>query len=200
MLHVDDVDQDAAIRAALIAREAGVRVTSDIDRITAAPRSWSSAVTMPIFAEHVPKALTGEADFERALRKLRRLNDGPLCITLGARGALLLDGDRLHHAPAFQVEAVDTTGAGDVFRGALIVALLRGDGPDDMLRFANAAAGISCTRLGAINGVPTLEGEALMRQAVALVLCGISHARGHPTPWRSATLWPPSSAARAPSS
>ncbi len=157
VLHVDDVDQDAAIRAALIAREAGVRVTSDIDRITPNTEELVSAVTMPIFAEHVPKALTGEADFERALRKLRRLNDGPLCITLGARGALLLDGDRLHHAPAFQVEAVDTTGAGDVFRGALIVALLRGDGPDDMLRFANAAAGISCTRLGAINGVPTLE-------------------------------------------
>ena len=48
---------------------------------------------MPIFAEHVPKALTGEADFERALRKLRRLINGPLCITLGARGAPLLDGD-----------------------------------------------------------------------------------------------------------
>ena len=52
---------------------------------------------------------------------------------------------------------MDTTGAGDVFRGAMIVALLRGDRPQDMLRFANAAAGVSCTRLGAINGVPSLE-------------------------------------------
>ena len=65
-----------------------------------------------------------------------------MCITLGSRGALLLDSDRLYTAPAFKVEAVDTTGAGDVFRGALIVAMLRGDRPDEMLRFANAAAGI----------------------------------------------------------
>jgi sugar/nucleoside kinase (ribokinase family) len=168
VLHVDDVDQEAAIQASRIAREADVRVTSDIDRITDRTEELVSAVTMPIFAEHVPKALTGEVDFERALRKLRRLNDGPMCITLGSRGAILLDGDRLYQAPAFQVEAVDTTGAGDVFRGALIVAMLRGDGPEDMLRFANAAAGISCTRLGAINGVPSLEEtEALLRQAVA---------------------------------
>jgi sugar/nucleoside kinase (ribokinase family) len=157
VLHVDDVDQEAAIRAAQIAREAGVHVTSDIDRLTPRTEELVAAVTMPIFAEHVPKALTGESDFERALRKLRRLNDGMMCITLGPRGAILLNGDRIHHAPAFQVEAVDTTGAGDVFRGALIVSLLRGDSPDEMLRFANAAAGVSCTRLGAINGVPTLE-------------------------------------------
>src|SRR5262249_20653086 len=108
VLHVDDVDQEAAILASRIARQAGVRVTSDIDRITDRTEELVSAVTMPIFAEHVPKALTGEADFERALRKLRRLNDGPLCITLGSRGAMLLDDDRLYQAPAFQVEAVDT--------------------------------------------------------------------------------------------
>jgi sugar/nucleoside kinase (ribokinase family) len=61
------------------------------------------------------------------------------------------------------VEIVDTTGAGDVFRGALIDALLRGDAPHDILRFANAAAAISCTREGAIGGVPTRqEIEALI--------------------------------------
>jgi len=166
--HVDDVDQNAAILAAQIARKAGVHVTSDIDRITPRTEELVAAVTIPIFAEHVPKALTGESDFERALRKLRRLNSGPMCITLGPRGAMLLDGDKVHHAPAFEVDAVDTTGAGDVFRGALIFALLRGDGPEDMLRFANAAAGVSCTRLGAINGVPTLEEtKRLMEQAAA---------------------------------
>lgn len=167
VLHVDDVDQDAAIRAAAIARSAGVQVTSDIDRVTPRTEELVAAVTIPIFAEHVPKALTGELDFDRALRNLRRLNEGMMCVTLGPRGAILLEGERVHHAPAFQVEAVDTTGAGDVFRGALIVALLRGESPEDMLRFANAAAGVSCTRLGAINGVPTLEEtNRLMQQTV----------------------------------
>jgi sugar/nucleoside kinase (ribokinase family) len=70
---------------------------------------------------------------------------------------MLLDGDRIEHVPGFEVEAVDTTGAGDVFRGAFIYALLRGDAPVAVVRFANAAAAVACTRPGAIGGVPTLE-------------------------------------------
>lgn len=159
IVHVDDVDQEAAIRISTLARSAGLPVTSDIDRITDRTEELIAAVTIPMFAEHVPAALTGEKDFERALRKLRLRHSGMLCVTLGPRGAVLLDGDDFHEEPGFKVDAVDTTGAGDVFRGAFIVALLRGDAPAAMLRFANAAAGASCTKLGAINGVPTL-GEA----------------------------------------
>jgi sugar/nucleoside kinase (ribokinase family) len=76
---------------------------------------------------------------------------------MGAQGALLLDGDRAYRAAPPRVDVVDTTGAGDVFRGAFIVALLRGDPPEAILRFANAAAALSCTRAGALGGVPDLE-------------------------------------------
>jgi sugar/nucleoside kinase (ribokinase family) len=157
VLHVDDVDQAAAIAAARIGREAGLHVTSDIDRITERTEDLIAAVTLPIFAEHVTPTLTGEMDPERALRKLRKRHEGWLCITLGSRGAVLLEGDRFVHVPAFRVDAVDTTGAGDVFRGAFIYAMLRGHEPPDVLRYANAAAGLSCTRLGAMNGVPSME-------------------------------------------
>ena len=157
LLHVDDVDAEASIHAASIAREAGIPVMSDIERVGDRTEALIASVTVPIFAEHALEPLTGERDFERALRVLWRRHDGMLCVTLGARGAMLLDGDRLYHEPAFQAAVLDTTGAGDVFRGGFIAALLRGDLPGDILRFANAAAAISCTRLGAINGVPTLE-------------------------------------------
>jgi sugar/nucleoside kinase (ribokinase family) len=157
VVHVDDVDQDAAIRAAHVGREAGRIVTSDLDRLTPRTEELVAAVTVPIFAEHVPPALTGEDDQERALRKLRARHDGLLVVTLGPRGALALEGDRLHHAPAFDVEATDTTGSGDVFRGGFIYGLTRGWPVDRTLRFANAAAAASCTRLGAINGAPGAE-------------------------------------------
>ncbi len=157
LVHVDDEDQEAAIRAAEIGRAAGVPVTSDIERLTDRTEELIARVTVPIFAEHLLQELTGESDFERALRKLRRTHDGLLCVTLGARGSMLLDGDTLHHEPARRVEVVDTTGAGDVFRGAFIYALLRGDTPRDILTFANAAAAISCTRIGAIASVPILS-------------------------------------------
>ncbi len=157
LLHVDDVDIDAAIRAASMARARGIPVTSDIEQAGERTDELVAAVTIPSFAEHVLEPLTGEKDFERALRKLRQRHDGMLCVTLGARGAILLDGDQLYRQPAFPMSVTDTTGAGDVFRGAFITALLRGDSPADILRFANAAAGLSCTRLGAISSVPTRE-------------------------------------------
>lgn len=157
LVHVDDVDPDAAVLAAAMARQAGVPVSSDIERVTDRTGELVALVTVPIFAEHVLEPLTGETDNERALRRLRRQHAGLLCVTLGRRGAMLLDGDRLHTEAAHRVDVVDTTGAGDVFRGAFIYALLRGDAPADMLRFATAAAAISCTRLGAMSGVPTLD-------------------------------------------
>ena len=161
LLHVDDVDEDAAIHAATIAREAGIPVTSDIEKVGARTEELIAAVTIPIFAEHVLQELTGEKDFERGLRKVRLKPDTTYaCVTLGARGAMLLAGDTIYSAPRYKVDVVDTTGAGDVFRGGFITALLRGDGPEEILRFANAAAAVSCTRLGAIASVPSIADVA----------------------------------------
>jgi sugar/nucleoside kinase (ribokinase family) len=156
VVHVDDVDDEAAIRAARVARDAGALVTSDIDRLTDRTEEIVASVTHAIFAQHVPTHLTGINDMESALRKLRQRYDHLLCVTLGDDGAMALDGDRFHHEPAFQVHAVDTTGAGDVFRGGFIYALLQNQPIDQALRTANAAAAVSCTRLGALNGVPTM--------------------------------------------
>ena len=157
LVHVDDVDQAAAIKAARLARELGRPVTSDLDRVTERTEELVAAVTIPIFAEHVPPALTGVADHEAALRKLSLRHEGLLVVTLGPRGALALDGDRAVHAPGFVVDVVDTTGAGDVFRGGFVFGLLQGWPVDRVLAFANAAAAVSCTRLGALNGVPVRE-------------------------------------------
>jgi sugar/nucleoside kinase (ribokinase family) len=157
VLHVDDVDQHAAIRAAEIARSHQVTTTSDIDRLTDRTKDLIAAVSIPIFAQHVPTQVSGINDQEQALAALRQPHHQLLCVTLGEQGAMALDADGIHYAPAFQVDAVDTTGAGDVFRAGFIYAWLRGWPTDEILRFANAAAAVSCTRLGALGGIPTLE-------------------------------------------
>jgi sugar/nucleoside kinase (ribokinase family) len=156
LVHVDDVDLDASIEAARVARAAGTPVTSDIERTTNDVRALIDVVTIPIFAEHVPAALTGESELSVALQQLRRPHHSMLCVTLGARGALLVAGGEVIRDPGVAVKAVDTTGAGDIFRGAFIYALLRGEAPRDIVRFANAAAAISCTRMGAMASVPSL--------------------------------------------
>ena len=162
LVHVDDVDLDASIEAARVARDVGKPVTSDIERTTDGIDALIEGVTIPIFAEHVPAALTGEADPAVALQKLRRPHHTMLCVTLGPRGALLLAGEGVIREPGMTVKTVDTTGAGDIFRGAFIYALLRGDTPRDVVRFANAAAAISCTRVGAMSSVPSLNDAALL--------------------------------------
>ena len=157
ILHVDDEDQEAAIAAATVARSAGVPCASDIDRITDRTKDLIAAVSIPIFAQHVLPAMTGESDVERGLRAMRQWNDGMLCVTLGPSGAMLLQGDELVIEPAFPVKAVDTTGAGDVFRAAFIYALLKEYPLRKMVRFANAAAAVSCTRAGAMASVPAMR-------------------------------------------
>ena len=167
LLHVDDLDEETSIAAARIALGAGIPVTSDIDRVTDRTLELVALTNAPIFSSHVPSTLTGVADPEGALRKLRTGHAGWLCVTLGTDGAMLLEGNRLHHVPAFAVDAVDTTGAGDVFRAAFIYALLQSHRPVDVLRFAAAAAALSCTREGAMTSVPTLSDvQRLLRAEV----------------------------------
>jgi sulfofructose kinase len=157
LLHVDDVDQDAAIRAARHARSLGIPVTSDLDRMTDRTEELVMAVSCAIFADGLPEQLTGERDHERSLRRLRKLHDGLLVVTVGQYGAVALDGRRFLVSPGFPVSAADTTGAGDVFRGGFIYGLLQGWAVDRILRTANAAAALACTRLGAMAGIPSLD-------------------------------------------
>jgi sugar/nucleoside kinase (ribokinase family) len=157
VVHVDDEDQEAAIHAARLGRAAEVHVTSDIDRLTVRTPELVAAVTIPMFNEHTLPQFIGESSPERALRKLRKSHDGILCVTLGEEGAMMLAGDELIYEHGFEVDAVDTTAAGDVFRAAFIHALLNGLPGRQMLRFANAAAAVSCTRAGAMPSVPSLQ-------------------------------------------
>jgi sulfofructose kinase len=157
VLHVDAVDEAASIHAATAARANGLMVTSDIDTVTSRTPELLAAVTVAIVAEHVPSQLTGEGDVEKALRAMRTRHDGLLCVTLGARGAAALDGNDFHHAPAIAIDAVDSTGAGDIFRADIIYGLLQRWNTPRVLQFANTAAAISCTRAGAMASVPSAD-------------------------------------------
>lgn len=87
-------------------------------------------------------------------QKMRARPDQRILITLGAQGAVCLDGDTVHTVEGQHVKAVDTTGAGDCFVGALAVALSEGRAMPDAMRFANIAASISVTRIGASASLP----------------------------------------------
>ena len=87
LVHVDDVDESAAILAVSLARASGIPATSDIERVGARTGELPSFVTILIFAEHVLETLTGEQDFEQGLRAVQEPHHDMVCVTLGARGA-----------------------------------------------------------------------------------------------------------------
>lgn len=98
--------------------------------------------------------ITNMASAEMAARAIHRQGVSNVIITLGRQGAVLLENDLFHCIPAEEVETVDTTAAGDVFNGALAVAIAEGKQLRDAISFACRAAAIAVTRLGAQSSIP----------------------------------------------
>ena len=124
VVHVDDTDQAASIAVAAAARDAGVLVTSDIDRPDRSDRGADCRGQ----AADLRRARSGRAD--RSAGMAGAAPDAgatrPAVRHLGPRGSMLLVGDTLY-AEGRPVKAIDTTGAGDVFRGGFVYAWLKGD-------------------------------------------------------------------------
>jgi ribokinase len=154
---------DAYARAA---RAAGARVVLNAAPARELPTDMLRAVDVLIVNEGELAAL-GDARGSLAQR-LAKIDVDTVIVTLGARGCCARDRGRYLLQPAFVVEPVDTTGAGDTFCGALVAVLSRGAALAAALRFASAAAALACTRLGAQASIPTrADVVALLETATA---------------------------------
>lgn len=96
-------------------------------------------------------------DFTSPIEELLAKYPNKLLMTEGGNGVRFHNGTEIVHVPSISVEVVDTTGAGDTFNGALAIALSEGTPLQQAVRFANIAAGLSVTKLGAQGGMPTRE-------------------------------------------
>ena len=158
LLLVDCEDIPAATAAATAAREAAIPTVIDIEDVQPGTETLLREIDAIIVAEEFPSALTGQTDLGRALEAMEREYRAPfVCVTLGAHGSLARCGGREIRTPSFTVECVDSTGAGDVFRGAFASGCLRWPAGEveTILAYANAAAALSCGALGARGGLPS---------------------------------------------
>jgi sugar/nucleoside kinase (ribokinase family) len=145
------------------ARERGLTVVLDADRPTDLSEDLFRIATHVVFSSECLRATTGLDDLGEALARVAGTTQSFLAVTNGAQDVLWRDGETLERSPVFAVPAVDTLGAGDVFHGAFTLALAEGQGVAAAMRFAAAAAGLKCSRLGGSTAAPgRAEVEALL--------------------------------------
>jgi sulfofructose kinase len=158
ILHLDGHDTAAATLAAKWARQAGVAVVADLDELYPGIEQLLPNIDYLITSRDLPEKLAAKKDLRTALPEVfARFGCRLTAATLGSDGVLAWDGQRFHYASAFQVNAVDTTGAGDTFHAGFIYACRMGWPLQRQLDFACAAAALNCTAFGARGGIQPVE-------------------------------------------
>ncbi len=165
-----EVPVETTLEAFRVARPAGVRTV--LNPAPAAPLPDELLQLTDICApnETETELLTGlsvntVAEAEAAAQALRARGPAVVILTLGERGALVVDGDAVEHVPPVRVDAVDPTGAGDAFIGSLAVYVAEGLSLRDAVLRANAVAALSVTKIGTQVSFPQrAQADAFLRE------------------------------------
>jgi sulfofructose kinase len=154
----------ATMDVLVAARERGVPGVLDAEEIHPDRLlPLAQAATLPVFSEGAAALLCGGLPTPGTLGSLRDLLPGDFGVTLGARGSIWRIGDSYREFPALAVSCVDSTGAGDVFHGALAAGMAEGMPTERTIRLATAAAGLKCAAGNGWDGMPNRrEVEAAM--------------------------------------
>ncbi len=158
VLLVDGHDTAASAQAARWACEKGIPVVGDFDNCYPGVEALLKNVDYVVTSQGFPKRLTGDSGLLQSLPQIfAQFKCHLIAATLGAHGVLAWDGLQFLLCPGYQVAAVDTTGAGDIFHGAFIYGLVRGFAIKGILEFSCAAAALSCTEPGARGGIKSVR-------------------------------------------
>ena len=167
VLLIDHLWMEQKLPAVRITRQAGIPVVADFEDIRD-PRfpDVLELVDHLILSAEIARQLTGAGPAD-AVGKLWNPNRQVVVVTDGVKGCWFRAASAAGHVPAFRVNAVDTTGCGDVFHGVYAAALARGMGIEERLRFASAAAALKATRPGGQQGIPPrLELERFLKKTL----------------------------------
>ncbi len=148
---------DTALRLAARARKLGIESATDISPMNRHPqlREFLSLIDYPILSELLVKPYTGISNPLAAGKSLLSGTNKALLVTCSESGVYIITNDGTKHIPAFSVEAVDTTGAGDVFHGAFAFARFEGYDLEQSVILASATSALKCTKIGGQSGIPT---------------------------------------------
>ena len=159
-LHLDGLMTDASIEAAKQAKKSGIKVVIDAGTLREGLLDLIPLSDVLITSEKFAEAILNTYNYtpELALEKLKELSDADnIIITRGIKGSIGLSRDTINEQPAYKINAVDTTGAGDVYHGAYIYGLLMGWDMPHCMHFASAVSAIKCENVGVKNAIPGLD-------------------------------------------
>jgi len=157
-LHLDGHHPEAALPLARRARSLGVRVSLDAGSNYPWLADLVPLADVVIGSERFARDFTGEVEPNAMVDRLARYGPAIVGVTMGGAGGVIEAAGVRFVYPALPVVPVDTNGAGDVFHGAFLAALVLGLGPRDAAVFASATAAIKCTALGGRTGIPDRRG------------------------------------------
>jgi ribokinase len=160
-LHLDGMHPEAALQAARWMHEAGKTVildgSSTNEPVRPAMRALVEAADILICGSGFGPSLTGLTDLWEIGDAIVRMGPKVVVQTEGKAGAYTITANDRFHTPSFDVEVVDTTGAGDVFHGAYIVGLIQGWDLRQTAWFATAVSALKLRKLGGRAGIPTFD-------------------------------------------
>lgn len=154
VLLLDGHDPEHSLWCARQAKRCGIRVVLDLDRASPAAVRLLEQVDFPLVSRSFLQEFTGMSRPEDSLASLAGRFPGLLIVTLGSAGAAFWREHGVVRVPAWRVQCLDSTGAGDVFHAGFIYGLLQGWPLGRIIPFANAAAAINCTAAGARGRLP----------------------------------------------
>jgi len=157
ILHVDGHQMEAAIQAARWARTAGIKVTLDAGSLRPGMDILVKLVDYIVASETFALDITSEDRIPEAAKKMFHEGLEAVVITSGDKGGFCISDNGEFIYPAYSVDVVDTTGAGDVFHGAFDYGILRGWDLEEVMRFSSAVAALKCRELGGRSGIPSLK-------------------------------------------
>ncbi|MDG6909352.1 MAG: ribokinase [Nitrososphaerota archaeon] len=149
-----EIPAETAAAASMLARREGAVVIMNPAPAVESSRLDLSSVDILTPNETEFEALAGTTDLDAGARRLLAMGPRAVVVTLGEKGARVVTKDDSVAVPAPRVEAVDSTGAGDAFNGALAVALSEGEGLTTAVRFANYAGALAVTKREVVPALP----------------------------------------------
>jgi len=153
-LLVDGRDTEATFQLIKWSKEQGIKIIIDAGSPRNRMGELLGLVDYPVVSENFCQKYLKLKDYKKAIKNFLYHGAEAAVVTCGSRGCYGGDKTGIYYQPAFQVDVVDTTGAGDVFHGAFIFGLLKNWELSKILKFASATAAIKCNALGGRSGIP----------------------------------------------